>query len=164
MTEPAPTRPGRPLLLRIGLSRLPAGFLVLPLLASLQPGRRVEAATPSRFTAVNGSPYVIRAVYACSPRSPSWGVNLIEGKTLPPGRQIAVELKQGCGTYDLRFVADDGIEFLEDGVPFCGATAEEAGAQSAAPGDRDDVVTLGKDSLAKALRSRSDASPAMESR
>ena len=152
MSELASTRPGRPLLVRIGMSRLPVGFLLLPLLASTLTSRRVDGAPPSRFTAVNRSPYVIRAVYACPPRSPSWGANLIDGKALPPGQEVALELKDGCGTYDLRFVADDGIEFLEDGVAFCGA--DGAAAATPRPDDREDVITIGRDDLARTQRPR----------
>jgi hypothetical protein len=147
-------RPTRPLLLRVGVSRLSAGFLLLPLLAL--PGRRVEGATPTRFTTVNRSPYVIRAVHACPSRSATWGDDLLAGRSIAPGQQLALEIQGGCGVYDLRFVADDGIEFLEDGVPFCAPTEDEAKALEGASGppDRDDVVTLGADTLRKSERPR----------
>jgi hypothetical protein len=152
------------LLLRIGRPRLSPGLVLLAFLATPASGGDPHASRPRPFITVNRSPYPIRAVYACPPRSATWGSNLIEGRSLAPGQRIAVELKGGCGVYDLRFVADDGIEFFEDGVPFCAATEGEAATltEQAGPADREDMVTLGADSITKSLPARSDV--AKESR
>jgi hypothetical protein len=113
-----------------------------------------EDVPTARFVAENRSPYAIHAVYACPPRSATWGANLIEGRTLAPGRRLAVELRGGCGVYDLRFVAEDGIEFLEDEVPFCADDTEAAAAAAGSvPQDGDeDAVTLGRNDLVKTRR------------
>jgi hypothetical protein len=133
---------------------VPARFLSLSLLASaLVPGG-AEGAPPSRFVTVNRSPHVIRAVYACNPRSSTWGPDLLKGRKLPPGHQIALDLAAGCGVYDLRFVADDGIEFLEEGVPFCAATKEGAEAVVEDSSELEDVITLGGNDLKRTRRPR----------
>ena len=81
-----------------------------------------------RFRVVNASPHTIRAVYACSTRESKWGENLLKKPTLGPGQKATLHLRGGCGLFDLRFVAEKGMEFLEDEVEFC---------------DDDDVVTIG---------------------
>jgi hypothetical protein len=154
MTDNRPAASGRPLLLRIGIGHLLAGFLLLPLLASTLAAGRAEGATPSRFTAVNRSPYVIKAVYATQPRSPQWGPDLLKGRPLPPRHQIALDLPGGCGVYDLRFVADDGIEFLEDGVRFCKSDEEGAEAVVEESRELEDVITLGGNDLKRTRRPR----------
>jgi hypothetical protein len=142
-------------------ARIASRFLTALVLAGAvgfapRPTLSADDPPPARFTAVNRSRYRIHAVHACSPRAATWGKNLIEGRVLEPSRDVAVVLRGGCGVYDLRFVAEDGIEFLEDEVPFCGDDADqaEAAAGTGPQEDAEDVVTLGRNDLVKARRPR----------
>jgi hypothetical protein len=131
---------------------------ILSLGLCLSPG--LHASLGARFLVVNESPYVIEAVYASRPRVATWGSNLIDRRVLKPGSSAVLDLAEGCGVYDLRFVAPDGIEFLEDEVPFCGDDAEEAAAAASggSPQGREDVVRLGADVVTKTTRARSAGS------
>ncbi len=80
---------------------------------------RADERAPLRVLLVNSGPHKILAAYACAPSAAHWGDNLLTVRALQPEQQTLLELKGGCGTYNLRFVADDGIEYLEDEVAFC---------------------------------------------
>jgi hypothetical protein len=87
-----------------------------------------------RFRVVNASPHTIREVYVCPSTTPTWGPNLLTQKPLKPGMKGVFRFKGGCGTYDVRLVADQGVEFLEEEVEFC---------------DDDDVITIGQRALSR---------------
>lgn len=115
---------------------------------------------PIRVLLVNSGPYVIRAAYASPPLSPLWGENLLPAKRLDPAQQMLVELADGCGTYNLRFVADDGIEYLEDEIAFC-TEREETDSATTEPRA---YVILGRDDLKAVDPPRPAAAPAGERR
>jgi hypothetical protein len=121
----------------------------------------VHAAQPTegprrRFTVVNAGPHRIRAVHVSPSSSPGWGDNLIGQGLLPPqaralqaeglkpGGRVDVTLPFECGVFDVRFVAENGTEFVEEEVELC---------------EDEDVVTIGK---AELKRTRRDGSPAGE--
>ncbi len=97
---------------------------------------------PIRVLIVNSGPHVIQAAYACAPRAATWGDNLLTQRALRPEQQTVIELADGCGIYNLRFVAGDGIEYLEDEVAFC--TDREAAEAATDPRA---YVILGHDDL-----------------
>lgn len=89
---------------------------------------------------VNAGRRVIREVYVSPSHSPSWGPNLLArkaragdepsgsarkdvGSTAPPaltaGQRSDVALSGECGRFDVRLVAENGAEFLEDGLELC---------------------------------------------
>ena len=94
---------------------------------------QAAAKTSIRFKAVNTSPYVIRAVYVSSTSQSDWGANLLS-TPLQPNHSVKLRFAGDCGTYDLRFVADKGVEFLVDEEQFC---------------DDDDIVTVGAQAVTR---------------
>jgi hypothetical protein len=72
-----------------------------------------------RFKVVNNSPHVIEAVNVAVPSSPRWGDNLLVRGSLKPGASAVIELVGECGTYDLRFVATKGVQYLVESESFC---------------------------------------------
>lgn len=97
----------------------------------------VQGADPShtfRVKVVNASPYAIREIYACPTGVSKWGGNLLPRTPLKPGERATVTVRGACGSYDLRLVAENGTEFLEDELDFC---------------DDDDVLTVGEDRLSR---------------
>jgi len=84
------------------------------------------------FRVVNHSSHVIHRIYVSPSRNPQWGENLLKGLPLSKRGEVALQLAGTCGTFDLRFVADEGIEYLDDEVDLC---------------DRHDLVTIGERAL-----------------
>jgi hypothetical protein len=110
------------------------GVLILGGAASATP--RTPAGI--RFRVVNAGPHVIHGVYVCPSTKPTWGPNLLTRGPLKPGMKAFFRFSGRCGSYDLRLVADDGIEFLEEELEFC---------------EDDDVVTIGKSVLTRLKQS-----------
>jgi hypothetical protein len=81
---------------------------------------------------VNQSSHVIHRIYVSPSRNPKWGDNLLKGPLAARGT-ASLRLGGTCGIFDLRFVADEGVEYLDDEVELC---------------DRDEVVTIGERGLA----------------
>ena len=80
----------------------------------------VSAAPRSiRFKVVNQSPYVIDAVNVTAPSSAKWGDNLLVNGALKPGASAVLALTGECGTYDLRFLATKGVQYLVESESFC---------------------------------------------
>ena len=50
-----------------------------------------------------------------------WGTNRLQGRTLAPGESVALEIAGECGPYDVRFVADGGMELEGEEVELCPA-------------------------------------------
>lgn len=101
---------------------------VLALLQGADPGHTF------RVKVVNASPYAIREVYACPTGASKWGGNLLAQAPLKPGERATVTVRGACGSYDLRLVAENGTEFLDEELEFC---------------DDDDVLTVGEDRLSR---------------
>ncbi len=98
----------------------------------------VQDADPAhtiRVKVVNTSPYPIRQIYACPSGVSTWGANLLQKSPLAPGERATINVRGECGSYDLRLVADNGTEFLEEEMDFC---------------DDDDVLTVTQDRLSRA--------------
>ncbi len=127
--------------------RCPMAVSMLLLLAGAARGDTPAAASeraPVRVALVNSGPHVIHAAYASPPSAATWGDNLLTERALRPEQQTVIELKDGCGVYNLRFVADDGIEYLEDEVALCTGREEADAAEATAPRA---YVILGRDDL-----------------
>jgi hypothetical protein len=105
-------------------------FLLTP------PAPQPPEAAARKFEVVNGSPQHIRAVHVSPSRSPQWGPNLL-AKALAPGERATVNVAGECGRYDVRLVAEKGMEFIEDEVELC------------ADGD---VLDVAKESLTRSRR------------
>jgi hypothetical protein len=117
----------------------------------------VDGGAGRGFTVVNAGSRRIRAVYVSPSSSPNWGGNLLgEGlaaseaaalraEGLRPGGRVRVRVTGECGTFDVRLVAENGTEFIEEEVELC---------------DDEDLVTIGASDLKRARRDGS----AVESR
>lgn len=71
------------------------------------------------FSVVNHSSHVIHRIYVSPSRNPQWGENLLRGGPLSIRGETTLRLVGTCGVFDLRFVADEGIEYLDDEVDLC---------------------------------------------
>ena len=89
---------------------------------------------PIRVKVVNAEGHRIERAYASPTDVPTWGEDLLKGHVIKRGDAVILQLKDGCGRYDLRFVAADGVEYMDEDVPFC---------------ENDDIVTLHKGALKK---------------
>ena len=74
-----------------------------------------------RLDGVNASPRLIREAYVARSTERDWGANRLQGRTLAPGASISLEISGGCGPYDVRFVADAGVELEAEEVELCPA-------------------------------------------
>jgi hypothetical protein len=136
---------------RIAFLRAGAFGAAVAMLAatSLSVAAQVDGGPARGFTVVNAGPHRIHAVYVSPSTSPGWGDNLLgqglaasearalQAQGLKPGRQTAIRVAADCGVFDVRFVAENGTEFVEEEVELCGD---------------DDVVTIGKADLRRARR------------
>jgi len=100
-----------------------------------------QAKTSVRFKMWNSSEHVIEAVYISPVAETRWGKNLIKS-AVRPGQKFALLIPGGCGTYDMRFVAPDGVEYIRDAVQFC---------------EDDHVVRIGGRALRKMTAPQADA-------
>ncbi len=110
---------------RLALTALAVG------LVAAAPAARPK--TSVRFKLMNSSGHVIHAVYVSKSDTAQWGPNLISG-SLRPDQSVVLRTRTGCGTYDIRLVADAKTEFLEEDVDFC---------------DDDDEMTVGRHELTR---------------
>jgi serine protease Do len=111
--------------------------LAIMLLATTQAATEpesAEAAKGIRVRLVNASAHTIHRVFASRSGTPSWGSNLLKRGPMRPGARASIRLAGDCGTYDLRFVAEKGVELLEDEIEFC---------------DDNDVVTVGAETVGR---------------
>jgi len=104
----------------------------LALVLALVPSLRSQDRSSIELRVVNQSPHVIHRIYVSPSRSPQWGDDLLKGRPLPQSGATALRLSATCGAFDLRVVAEEGIEYLDDEVELCNG---------------DDVVTIGERSL-----------------
>ena len=74
--------------------------------------------TNVRFKLWNSSEHVLEAVYISPTSESRWGKNLIQ-RPVRPGHKFVMLVPGGCGPYDVRFVAPDGIEYMREAVSFC---------------------------------------------
>jgi len=102
--------------------------------------------TSIRFRMWNSSEHVIEAVHISPSTESRWGRNLIQ-RPVKPGQKFVLSIPGGCGTYDLRFVAPDGIEYIREAVAFC---------------DDDEVVRIGGRALRKLTAAQAQAAEAAE--
>jgi hypothetical protein len=99
-----------------------------------------------RFKMWNSSEHVIEAVHISPTTETRWGKNLIKNP-VKPGQKFVLLIPGGCGTYDMRFIAPDGIEYIRDAVQFC---------------EDDHVVRIGGRALRKMTAPQADALEAAE--
>jgi hypothetical protein len=99
------------------------------------------ARTSFRFKMWNSSEHVIQEVYVSPSSDSRWGRNLLHA-AVKPGGKLIFSVPGGCGAYDLRFVAPDGIEYIREGVDFC---------------EDDHVVRIGDRALRKMTPAQADA-------
>ena len=93
--------------------------LAIVLVGSL---RLVSGEAPlRRLDGVNASPRLIREAYVARSTERGWGANRLLGRTLAPGASISLEISGECGPYDVRFVADAGVELEAEEVELCPA-------------------------------------------
>lgn len=74
-----------------------------------------------RLEGVNASPRLIREAYVARSTERGWGANRLQGRPLAPGGSISLEISGECGPYDVRFVADAGVELEAEEVELCPA-------------------------------------------
>ena len=91
------------------------------------------AKTRIRFRMWNSSEHVVQEVYVSPASDSKWGRNLLS-QPVKPGQKFTMTIEGGCGAYDVRFVAPDGIEYMREGLNFC---------------EDDEVVRLGKRAVKK---------------
>ena len=115
--------------------RLRGSWLIVAMALTLGLPGAGNAKTSIRFKLVNASPHTIRAAYVSAADKGQWGDSLLNGAPLPPGQSVTLVITGDCGSYDVRFVTDKKVEFLDEDVQFC---------------DDDDVVTIDKSGIAKA--------------
>jgi hypothetical protein len=96
-------------------------------------GTAVQAANGIDFKVVNSTPDVIREIYVCPTGAEKWGANLLR-QPLKPGQSVSLTFEGACGAYDIRMVAPDGKEYMDDEVEFC---------------EPDDVMTVSDGALKK---------------
>jgi hypothetical protein len=82
------------------------------------PDARRPEKTSVRFKLTNTSGQVIRAAYVSKSDTSRWGPNLLK-EPLQPDQTIILRTRTGCGTYDIRLVAENRSEFFEEDVDFC---------------------------------------------
>jgi hypothetical protein len=104
--------------------------------------------TAIRFHMWNSSEHVIQEVYVSPASDQRWGKNLLK-HAVAPGQKFALAIPGGCGTYDVRFVAPDGIEYIQDAVHFC---------------EDDDVVRISKRTLRRMKAAEAAAVEAAEAK
>jgi hypothetical protein len=91
-----------------------------------------------RFTVQNTTKDEIQAVHVCPTGASKWGPNLLPaGTVLAAGKRISLSIAGGCGSYDIRLVAPEGREYMDEEVSFC---------------EDDDVLTVGRVELKKRKR------------
>jgi len=83
---------------------------------------------------VNDSSHVIQRMYVSPSRNPRWGDDLLKGHPLRPRTSIRLRVASGCDIFDLRLVADEDVEYLDEQVELC---------------DDDDVLTVGARTLTR---------------
>jgi len=107
-------------------------FTVVLVAASMQ----VATADPNgiRFKLVNRGGYALEKVFVSPTGTANWGDDLLKGRVLRTGQSLVLHLKGGCGLYDLRFVGQAGVEYMDEEVQFC---------------DDDDIVTVDKSAIKK---------------
>jgi len=90
------------------------GVAVLFVLAS--PAGPPADATSRWFEVVNGTREQIRAIHVSLSRDSKWGPNRID-RPLNPGERASVVVTGLCALYDVRHVAEKGVEYVEDEAP-----------------------------------------------
>ena len=71
------------------------------------------------FTVINNSTQAIQGVYVSLSTASQWGPNLLTSQSLAPGASALVRVGGHCGSYDIKLVADNGIEFLDEETALC---------------------------------------------
>ena len=105
------------------------------------------AKTSVRFKLTNTSGQVIRAAYVSKSDTSRWGPNLLK-EPLQPEQSVVLYTRTGCGTYDIRLVAENRSEFFEEDIDFC---------------DDDDQMNVGRHEL-KRHRHRDTSAAGSEER
>ena len=106
-------------MLKLGLgvfAALLSGAGVMPVLAQ---------SADLDFTLTNNSTLTVAEFYTSPSAIESWGENALGGVLLTPGGTGTVTIAQGADQclYDMKFVFDDGVEFIDQGIDLC-ATGE----------------------------------------
>jgi hypothetical protein len=115
--------------------------------AAAPEARRPEK-TSVRFKLTNTSGQLIRAAYVSKSDTSRWGPNLLK-EPLQPDQTIVLHTRTGCGTYDIRLVAENRSEFFEEDVDFC---------------DDDDDMNVGRHELKRHRHRDTSASTGSEER
>ena len=95
------------------LSLLTLGFGGLRPLSGEAALRRVDG--------VNASQRVFREAYVAPSKERGWGANRLKGRALAPGESVSLDVSAECGLYDVRFVADAGVELEAEEIDLCPA-------------------------------------------
>jgi hypothetical protein len=102
-------------------------LLALGVLALLtaSTGCALAQATDLDFTLTNNSTLNVAEFYTSPSSVESWGEDALGGALLPPGGTGTVTIEQGGDQclYDMKFVFEDGVEFIDQGIDLC-ATGE----------------------------------------
>lgn len=106
------------------------------------------ARTSFRFKMWNSSEHTIQAVYVSPSSETRWGRNVLH-RPVRPGEKLMFSIAGGCGSYDLRFVAEDDIEYIREDVRFC---------------EDDHVVRIGDRALRRMTAAEADALDAATTR
>src|SRR5262245_19939320 len=83
---------------------------------------------------VNESSHVIQRIYVSPSRNPRWDEDLLKGRPLRPRASTTLHVPSGCDVFDLRLVAEEGVEYLDEEVELC---------------DDHDVLTVGAQTLTR---------------
>jgi hypothetical protein len=102
------------------------GFLVLSALAfvALPASALAEDLT---FQLTNGSSQPIVDFYTGPASEDTWADDLFGDKVFPPGNTVPVTIADGSDqcVYDMKFVTEDGKEFVESGIDLCALAGGE---------------------------------------
>ena len=79
---------------------------------------------------VNDSSHVIQRMYVSPSRNPRWGDDLLKGHPLRPGASMTLRVASGCDSFDLRLVAEEDIEYLEEQIELCDDDVLTVGART----------------------------------
>src|SRR5262245_32052789 len=105
-------------------------LFTLNIILALTPCIFPQEDTSLALTVVNDSSHVIQRIYVSPSRNPRWGDDLLKGHPLRPRTSMTVRVASGCDIFDLRLVAEEDVEYLDEQVELCDDDVLTVGARS----------------------------------
>lgn len=102
----------------------------LNIVVALTPCVSPQEGTSVVLRVVNDSSHVIQRMYVSPSRNPRWGDDLLKGHSLRPRTSISLRVASGCDVFDLRLVADEDVEYLDEHVELCDDDVLTVGART----------------------------------